>query len=179
MNALRDAVTALERGGVVLHATEGVWGFACDPFAAAGLKKIMRLKERPQEKGLLLIAADARVFQPQLEAVAQSHAEAVRASWPGHHTWVLPDTAYPALVRGGRETVACRVPDHEQARALCAQFGGALVSTSANVSGQPAITDAQEAERQFGARVDCFLPGEVGNAGRASVIHGLDGEILR
>ncbi len=179
MTSLENAVTVLRAGGVVLHATEGVWGFACDPFSEAGLEKIMHLKERPQAKGLLLIAADAKVFQPQLEAVTPTHAEAVRASWPGHHTWVLPDTSYPELVRGGRQTVACRVPGHEQARALCAEFGAALVSTSANKSGQPAITNAREAERQFAACVDYFLPGEVGDAGRASVIHGLDGEILR
>ena len=80
---------------------------------------------------------------------------------------------------GGRGTIACRVPGHEQARQLCAAFGGALVSTSANRSGQPPVMNYDSAQAAFAGEVDFVLPGEVGEAGRASVIHGLDGSILR
>ncbi len=176
---VESAAAALAGGGVVLHATEGVWGFACDPFCAGAIDRIFELKNRPASKGLVLIGADASVFDAQLAAVDADHAAAVRASWPGHHTWVLPDTSYPEVVRGGRDTVACRVPGHAQARALCRAFGGALISTSANLSGEPPIIESEIARRDFGALVDVFLPGEVGDAGRASTIHDLDGKILR
>ncbi len=176
---LQEAAAVLRAGGVVLHATEGVWGLACDPHQRRAVDKILDIKGRAAAKGVILIGAGEEVFSAQLAQVSREHADQVRASWPGHHTWVLPDSCYPDYISGGRGTIAARVPNHEQARRLCAAFGGALVSTSANRSGEPAATNAVTAQRTVGHEVDLFLPGEVGAAGRASVIHGLDGEILR
>ncbi len=175
---LAEALAAIRRGGVVLHATEGVWGLACDPQQAAAVDKVFELKQRPANKGLVLIADSPERFARQLEGVA--HRQEVLESWPGHHTWVLPNHGqYADYVTGGRDTVACRVPGHEQARALCAGVGAPLVSTSANISGEPAIVDEAEAQRLFAGLVDVVLPGKVGSAGRASIIHGADGAILR
>jgi len=164
---------------VVLHATEGVWGLACDPWQMDAVRKILLLKKRRADQGLIVIGASARCFERQLTQMDERRRAEILNSWPGPHTWVLPDDSYPAIVRGYRDTLACRVPGHAQARALCAAYGGTLVSTSANEAGQPAITSAAEAERQFADRVDYLLPGEVQDPGRASTIHGLGGEILR
>ena len=119
------------------------------------------------------------MFAAQLANLVADHRDEVIASWPGHHTWVLPDDFYPAEVRGQRRTLACRVPDHAQARELCAGFAAPLVSTSANLSGKPGIVSAAQAHAQFAGVVDFVLPGEVGAAGKASTIHGLDRTILR
>ncbi len=176
---IQCAAEVLKAGGVVLHATEGIWGLACDPWSASAVEEILSIKQRPAEKGLIVIGAKATDFAPQLAGVDAAARKQIVASWPGRHTWILPDVTYPEVVRGFRETLACRVPGHAQARALCTQFGGTLVSTSANVTGVPAITQAAEARQQFAALVDYLLPGEVGKVGTASVIHGLDGAILR
>ena len=119
------------------------------------------------------------MFDAQLANLVADHRAEVVASWPGHHTWVLPDDVYPDEVRGQRPTLACRVPDHVQARDLCAGFAAPLVSTSANLSGEPGIVSAAQAHAQFATLVDFVLPGEVGDAGKASTIHGLDRTILR
>ena len=178
LDPIRDATEILKAGGVIVHATEGVWGFACDPNNIAALQRILKIKEREANKGFILIAGTAIEFALHLSAVA--HADEVRASWPGAHTWVLPNREkYSDLVTGGRGTVACRVPGHQQSRALCETFGGVLVSTSANLSGQAAITSYEDAVDQFGDVVDQVLPGAVGDLGRASTIHGINGEILR
>jgi L-threonylcarbamoyladenylate synthase len=176
---LEQAAATLKAGGVVLHATEGVWGLACDPWQGHAVAKVLALKNRAADKGLIVIGATDKVFRQQLDRVSAEHRRAVQASWPGAHTWVLPDDSLPGVIRGHRDTLACRVPGHSQARALCELFGGMLVSTSANSAGQPAITCGVEAEQAFASRVDYVLPGEVGTAGAASVIHGLDGKILR
>ena len=175
---VQEAAEKLRAGGVVVHATEGVWGFACDPHNLTALQRILKIKEREANKGFILIAAGAGDFNLQLSAVA--HNLEVKASWPGAHTWVLPNQGkYNDFVTGGRDTVACRVPGHQQSRMLCEAFGGVLVSTSANLSGQAALMSYEDALNQFGQMVDQVLPGSVGELGRASTIHGLNGEILR
>jgi len=140
---------------------------------------VLALKGRAADKGLIVIGASASCFEHQMNQIDELRRRDILRSWPGAHTWILPDDVYPPLVRGYRDTLACRVPGHAQARALCEAFGATLVSTSANTSGQPAVETEQEANRQFACHVDYILPGEVLERGRASTIHGLNGEILR
>ena len=175
---LGDAVEHLRRGGVVLHATEGVWGFACDPLQPEALAKLFALKNRDQTKGLILIGATEAEFRLHLRGL--DHVAQVRSTWPGAHTWILPNRdRFSSTVTGGRDTVACRVPGHEQARQMCALFGGVLVSTSANLSGEAPVLTYAQAQQQFAGQVDCIVAGEVLTPGVPSTIHGLDGSILR
>ena len=174
---LHRAAELLRDGGVIAHATEGVWGLACDPNDAAAVARILEIKGREFDKGLLLIGHTATVFE--VEWVGAEHRDEVLASWPGPHTWVLPNSRFTPEVTGGRETIACRVPGHAQARALCELFGGPLVSTSANRSGQPALTEEEAVRSELGAEVDMVLSGEVNNPGAASAIYALNGERLR
>lgn len=138
MNAwhTRVAIGVLCRGGHVLHATEGVWGLACDPWNRRAVERLLAIKRRDAAKGLIVIGAEAGEFAPELEALEGAQRGQVEAGWPGPVTWVLPSRRFPEWIGGGRGTVAVRVPGHPQARALCRAFGGPLVSTSANRSGR-------------------------------------------
>lgn len=180
---LERAVRALRLGGIVLHATEGVWGLACDPFDAAAVHRVLDLKQRPVSKGLIVIGASADTFEPELAAVAPPARRQVLAAWPGPVTWILPNRTFPPWITGGRPDVAVRVPGHPQARALAAAFGGPLVSTSANAGGRPPATRAIVARRQFPGDFpqasDYILPGEVLTPGAASQIRTLSGTVLR
>jgi L-threonylcarbamoyladenylate synthase len=173
------AAAALGRGGLVLHATEGVWGFACDPLNESAVQRLLQVKGRDGAKGLLLIGATTAEFREELELQKTPLRAAAEASWPGPHTWVLPNVRFPAWVTGGRPTVACRVPGHDQARSLCAAFGRPLISTSANRTGDAPVITHTAATATFGELVDMVLCGEVATPGLASTIHGLDGKILR
>lgn len=128
---------ALRQGGLVLHATEGVWGLACDPWSPNAVARLLAFKGRAVAKGLIVIGAQPGCFAPELELVAAEARDAVLACWPGAVTWILPNRRFPRWVTGGRGTVAVRVPGHPQARALCRAFGGPLVSSSANRAGRP------------------------------------------
>ena len=86
---------------------------------------------------------------------------------------------YSDWVTGGRDSVACRVPDHKQARELSTKFGAPVVSTSANLSGQAELTLEKAVSETFEGIVDFILPGKVGNAHGPSKIHFLDGSMLR
>lgn len=159
---LARAVRVLEAGGVVAHALEGVWGLACDPFDAAAVARVLRIKRRPVSKGLIVIAASPAPFAEELGDLSPTERGAVLASWPGAETWVVPNRSFPAWITGGAPTVAIRVPAHAQARALAERFGGALVSTSANLSGWPPARGELTVRRHFGRTVDCVLPGAIG-----------------
>lgn len=177
-SALAAATDCLKQGGVVLHATEGVWGLACDPFNPDAVAGVFALKGRPEGKGLILIGADAGVFEPELAALDGTMRAQVLESWPGPNSWALPTERFSERVTGGRGTVAVRVPGHDQARALAAAFGGPLVSTSANRSGDPAATSMAEADA-LQLSVAYRLAGEVLRPGAASTLRDAEGQVLR
>lgn len=178
------AVRALSQGGLVLHAAEGVWGLACDPFNGAAVSGLLALKGRPVAKGLIVIGSSAADFAPELNALPGDVEDRVRASWPDALTWILPNRQFPYWITGSNEGVAVRVPGHPQARALAAAFGGPLVSTSANASGMPAPVDLLVARRRlldrgFPDYRDYILPGRVLRPGSASRIQTPEGVVLR
>lgn len=160
--ALREAVAVLRHGGIVAHATEGVWGLACDPLDEAAVAKVLDIKGRAVAKGLVLIGADPAAFAPELDQLPAARQRTVRASWPGAVTWVMASRRFPSWITGGRDSVAVRVPGHAQARALASTFGGPLVSTSANLAGAAPARTAAEVSAALRAGVDFILPGETG-----------------
>lgn len=167
---LAEALVVLRRGGVIAHACEGVWGFACDAFAQASVERILGIKDRPVDKGLIVIGGGAEVFEPELAQLEADERREVLASWPGAETWIVPTGRFPPWITGAHATVAIRVPGHEQALRLARQFGAALVSTSANLAGQPSLVEQADVVRTFSDLVDFVLPGHVANAGAASRI---------
>ncbi len=160
---LRRAVDVLRRGGVIAYPTEGVWGLGCDPDNPLAVQRLLDLKRRDPRKGLILIAADIAQLDPVLDRLTPEQRTRLAASWPAPLTWVVPVGPHvPALVSGGRTTLALRVSAHPTVAALCRAWGGPLVSTSANPSGRPAPTTVLKVRRYFGDALDFLLPGEVG-----------------
>jgi L-threonylcarbamoyladenylate synthase len=173
------AADVLRQGGVIAHATEGVWGLACDAADRSAVERIVAMKQRDAHKGLIVIAGAAADFAQELALLSKAQTTAVTTSWPGHVTWILPNVRFSELITGGRATVACRVPAHLQARELCRAVGRILVSTSLNVSGEPPITEYSTAAREFSSVVDFVLPGIVDQPGKSSRISTINGETLR
>ncbi|MCP5180006.1 MAG: L-threonylcarbamoyladenylate synthase [Pseudomonadales bacterium] len=176
---LARAVRVLRRGGVVLHATEGVWGLACDASDTTAVSRILTIKRRAATKGLILIGGLAAAFADELAGLDPTQRELIEASWPGPVTWILPTGRFSPLVTGGTGSVAVRVPGHEQARCLAMAFGRPLVSTSANVAGRPAATRSWQAVRAVGTLVDYVLPGATGGRRGASEIRRPGGVVVR
>ena len=107
--------------------------------------------------------------------------EALAASWPGPHTWLVPDNGRShGLVRGAHQSVALRVTDHPLMKALCEAFGGPLVSTSANRAGDPPAMSAEEVATIFGEDVAAIVAGELGGNAKPSTIRDLvTGKVMR
>jgi L-threonylcarbamoyladenylate synthase len=173
-------VRHLKRGGLIAYPTESCYGLGCDPNNRRAVQCILKLKQRPQHKGLILIAAHyqqvARYLLPLAPAeqgrMANDAAQAV--------TYLMPvRPSCPRWLRGKHDTLAVRLTAHAFARSLCRSASSALVSTSANRSGmRPAKTYA-ECRRMFGKKV-WVLRGRVGKRKQPSTIRAwADGRIVR
>lgn len=178
---LARAISVLRAGGVIACATEGVWGLACDPCNEAAVRRILDLKRRDADKGLILVAAEFAQVERYLRHVPADKLVEIRDSWPGPVTWIVPHRGeLPVWITGVWPGVAIRVSDHLQLQALCLGFGGAIVSTSANPQGQAPARSAQMVRRYFGNRIDYLLPGALGGRRRPSEIRdALSGRIVR
>lgn len=173
-----DAVVLLKQEGVVICPTEAVYGFSCDPDSALAIEALMNLKQRPKDKGLILVASSVEQLIAWIDASVDL--SAAGQSWPGPVTWIMPvstaRTNHPVVKDG---TIAVRVTDHPVMRALCDAFGGCLVSTSANPSGQPPAKSTDVLYRYFGDQC-AVLEGALGGLDRPTrIIDGRSGKILR
>lgn len=165
------AAAALRAGGVVAYPTEAVYGLGCDPRNQAAVERILDLKGRPTEKGLILIAAEFDQVTPFLAPLPEAMRATVLATWPGPITWLIPAaTQTPPWLRGTHDTLAVRVTAFAPAAALCRAAGMALVSTSANRSGEAPARTAAEVRAIFGTGLDDVLEGPCGGRERPSEI---------
>ncbi len=166
---------------MLAYPTETVYGLGCDPTNEAAVMRILQLKQRPVSKGLILIAAAFEQLAPYLRPLTPEIRERVFATWPGPVTWVLPsaDTT-PTWLRGEHEGLAVRLSTHPVATAICREAGTALVSTSANRSGQPPAVSAEEVRTQWSTGLDFIFPGKIENPCPPSEIReAISGKILR
>ena len=178
---LDAAVTALRREGVVACPTEAVWGLSCDPDSERAVGRILELKSRPVEKGLILVAASESQLGFLLNELQADQRQRLSESWPGPNTWLVPHRNRVApWVHGAFDTVAVRVSGHPVVQALCNAFGGPLVSTSANPAGAQPPRAGFQVMRYFGGALDGMLPGAVGRSNRPSQIRDLQtGNLIR
>lgn len=176
----RRIAAHLRRGGLIAYPTESCYGLGCDPDNRAAVLRLLRLKQRPQRKGLILIASNyrqvARYLQPltstQQQQLSEAGAQVVTCLMPAHHS-------APRWLRGAHDTLAVRLTGHQQAKQLCRGVNSALVSTSANRSGQHPARTYAECLRLFGRKV-LVLPGRVGKRKQPSTIRAwADGKIIR
>ncbi len=178
---LRAAIRAIQSGGVVACPTEAVWGLSCDPDNPDAVYRLLELKRRPVEKGLILVAASESQLAFLLADLDRDLRARLTGSWPGPNTWLVPHQGrVQPWISGEHATVAVRVSDHPVVRALCRCWGGPLVSSSANPAGARAPVAAFQVRRYFGDRLAAVLPGAVGDAARPSTIRDLaTGRVIR
>jgi len=170
----------LKQGGVIAYPTESCYGLGCDPRNRRAVMRLLRLKGRPQRKGLILIASTFGQLQPYAASLSAEQWRTVAPSWPGPVTWLLPAArTTPAWLRGSHKSIAVRVSAHPPAARLCQVLRMALVSTSANRTGMVPARSYRQCARQFGVGV-LTVPGQIGRRRRPSTILDLaSGEVMR
>jgi L-threonylcarbamoyladenylate synthase len=178
---IRQGAQCLSDGGVIAYPTEAVYGLGCDPDDESAVRRILELKHRPEAAGLILIADRLERFAAFIEPVRAELRERALATWPGPVTWLFPRAPrVPDWLAGTHPTIALRITAHPLCRALCASFGGPIVSTSANPAGREPARSATEVEAYFGGQLCGIVEGELGGQAQPSEIRDLaTGRVIR
>ncbi len=178
---LDHLVSLMHRGGVIAYPTEGVWGLGCLPESLSAVSKILKLKNRSWERGLILVGSSIKQFHPYLEGLPSAALDELNRVWPGPVTYLLPDNGYcPLWIKGKHLTVALRVTDHPTVRSICDRLESPMVSTSANPAGRIPARNGLQVRKYFPTGIDFFVPGELGSHTGASEVRDLlTGSIIR
>lgn len=173
----------LEQGGIIAYPTEAVYGIGCDPDNLQALEKVLTIKQRPWEKGLIIVASDYSQLNGYVDfnKLTETQIVQVKARWPGPVTQVMPalDSVSAKLI-GKFDTIAVRISAHPVVQKLCNAMGKPIVSTSANLAGKPPIRSSQDIETQFSEQIDALVLGELGQQTQPStIIDARSGQILR
>ena len=184
--SVAEAAQCLKQGQVLAYPTEAVWGLGCDPYNEQAFLEILRLKQRPIEKGVILLASHIRQVESLLEDLEPSIRTQVIESWSNRNateratTWLLPATdSIPTWIKGNHPKVAVRVTTHPLCVALCNAFDGFIVSTSANPAGLNPARSLQEALHYFQDELN-YLNGDLGSSHEPSrILDAETGAIIR
>ena len=185
LSTIKDAeliIQTLQQGEVIAYPTEAVLGLGCDPDHEEAVQKLLTLKNRPVDKGLILVAKTYSQLLPYVDdaKIPMAMRPEIFSSWPGPVTWLLPATKQaPKWVTGGSDLIAVRVSQHLVVSQLCELFGKPLISTSANVSGINPAMNSEQLYQQFDASL-LLVDGALGGANKPSQIrHGMTGQTVR
>ena len=157
-NAMQEEVAraaeVLRAGGVILYPTDTVWGLGCDATNGDAVARIYRLKQSENKKSMLVLCASADMVVRYVDRAPGIAFEVMELA-TSPLTLILPGAVGVAEnLIPDEGTLGVRVPDHEFCRLLLRAFGRPIVSTSANVSGQPTPAGLQEVGREIVDGVD-------------------------
>lgn len=177
--SVRQAAALLRDGEVVALPTETVYGLAADATNATAVERVFAIKGRPADHPLIVHLLDADALDDWAVEIPEEARMLAGACWPGPLTIVLrrAPTVLDA-VTGGLDTVAVRVPAHPVARAVLAEFGGALAAPSANRFGCVSPTSATAVADDLGDDVALILDGGACRVGVESTIVDCSGEVI-
>jgi len=178
--ALNRLVHALSRGAVIGYPTDTIWGFGCDPLDPESVARILQIKQRPVDKGLILLSSRLEFCDAYIE-LDQAKRDIIQLPAKRPTTWlVAASDACPPWIRGNHATVAIRITDHPLLSYLCERLQSPLVSTSANHAGKSPARNSLQLRRQFSEQLDFIVTGfKTGNARPSEIKSLASGSLLR
>ena len=177
---IRRIAALLKRGGLIAYPTEYCYGLGCDPRNRRAVLRLLKLKGRPQSKGLILIAGKFPQLAPYLQPLTTEQQDVLRHDGAQAITCLMPARpSVPRWLRGTHDTLAVRITGHSGAAVLCNALDMALVSTSANFRGHKPTRTYAQCQRLFGNKA-LVLSGRVGKRKKPSTIRSwMDNKIVR
>lgn len=167
---LRAAADVLKDGGLIIYPTDSIYGLGCDLFNKRAVEKIYQIKGNDKRRSLSFICSDLKGIS-EYAYVPNTAYKIMRHLLPGPYTFILNATRQvPKVLLEKRKTVGIRVPDNVVCRALLAEFGNPVISTSASLPDQDYIGDPDTIESTFAPKVDLFLDAGPGGLEPSTVI---------
>ena len=146
---IEKAVEVLRAGGTILYPTDTIWGIGCDAANAEAIEKIYQIKRRDHSKSMLVLAEKAVHWEPE-PGIKRPTTYIIDAAESGL------DLAPNLTAQDG--TIGVRVPRHEFCQKLLHRLGKAIVSTSANFSGEASPQKYEDISERLKASVDYCVP---------------------
>ena len=158
--ALEAVAQVFMRGGVVAFPTDTLYGLGCSLFDVAAVELIGKLKRRAPRRAYISLVPEPSQADGLALSVSPVARRLIREFWPGPLSLIfVAAEIVPAAVRGEGGTIALRCPKDVLSHALLTRFGGPVVSSSANLSGQRPAETAEEVVGYFGNQLDLVLDG--------------------
>jgi L-threonylcarbamoyladenylate synthase len=175
--AIRTIAGVLSKNGVIVYPTETFYGLGASALSREALRKVFEIKKRPSSKGLPVLVSDLKMAEGLAAELPPAFYSLASRFWPGPLTLVVKAAPHlpPELVGQGR-TVGIRFPAVPWLQALIRESRFALVTTSANISGQGEIASAEEVQRVFMEKVDLIVDGGQTPGSKPSTVIDLTGE---
>jgi L-threonylcarbamoyladenylate synthase len=180
---MTSAEEAYCQGGIIAYPTEAVFGLGCDPDNLQAIEKLLSIKKRSPEKGLILLAANYSQLLPYIDdsKIPQDKRYSILSRWPDGITQLVPKNIQTnKLLTGCFSTIAVRLTSQPDVVALCNRLSKPIVSTSANLSGEQPARTWQEVEQKLSDEIDFIIKGNtLGYTQPSKIIDALTGEIIR
>ena len=179
--SISTIVNTLRQDGIIAYPTEAVFGLGCNPYSKTAVQRLLTVKQRSIDKGLIIIAANIQQIRSFIALDPSEISNKIEAAGKQPITWLIPaakDT--PKWLTGKFSSIAIRITHHLASQKLCEAYGQALVSTSANPSHLPPAKTIDEVEQYFNHHIDSCFDAELGNYKKPSEIRDiLTGDIIR
>lgn len=192
---MQDIAHHLKHGKLIAYPTETVWGIGCDGFCEKAVMDLLALKNRPMDKGLIVLTDKVERILPFLTNLPADCQNKIIASWQPTQTakqattWLFPippTIQIPTWLTGSHDSLAIRVINHPTIAKLCATLVdddnpyGFLVSTSCNPTALPPAHDLYTAVSYFGSGDVMFLDGKtLGYQKPSQIRSAVSGQIVR
>jgi L-threonylcarbamoyladenylate synthase len=166
-----EALTVLNRGGIVAYPTESFYALGVSATDEEALKKLFALKERPADKPLPVIVGDMDTLMTMVKGVSGQAGDLMKQYWPGPLTLILQaNDNVPPLLTAGTGRVAVRIPGASAALDLAQALKIPITATSANPSGRAPAETSEKVISYFGDKVDLVINAGKTPGGRPSTI---------
>ena len=137
---LNQSINWLKAGKVLVHPTESIWGFGCDALNESAIDLIFKLKQRPLNKSLIVLAESYFSIKKFVTSLNPDQEKLLNEKWPGPYTFLFTyNKNLPNHLMNDTGKIAIRVSNHLPIKCLLKGYKGFMVSTSANFSGQSNI----------------------------------------
>ncbi len=175
-NLIKRSAEVIKNGGVIIYPTDTIYGIGCDIFNPKAVKKIYEIKKREGKKPMSIICRNMKEIGQY--AYINSYAfRLMNRLLPGPYTFILkakknlPDT----FISKKNRTIGVRIPDNEICLDLVKELENPIITTSANISGEPVFSDPSEIAKEISDKVDLIIDGGILD-GDASTVVDLTGE---